>query len=402
MESVFESRGNITSFRNGDTHSNKTSVITDTIQEEEDNIINQPLNITLLVLSFLGLFANILSIAATLHVQHRQNTHLKLIINLAVSDICIILSVFLHLLETIKPPSVADQFCVGITNQGFLHFALLATLINLLAMAIDHYVAILKPLHYNKILSRFRGNVMLLLIWIISIIGGLLDMIAGAFTKTSAGSFCLHVYTDNFDAQIVILSLVLLELFVLLYLYVCIFLEVKKMLARHQSLNQDSMHSRKAIITTLLIVGTFMICWVPNSLYQIALFVMWYTERESLIISINNLILINTLLWILMLSNAVCDPIIYALRLSEVQQGYKTMFKRICNNQGCRREQMYSPTQRDTPTRTALSETGNEFHAADAIIVGSGLPSAITLVNTSESKEKFSMNEADPFLLGKE
>ena len=304
---------------------------TQSIEQRMKVIFREPLNIILLLLCFAGLFANILSIAATLHIPHGQTAHSKLIINLAVSDVCIILTVLLQVLEKILSPLHPHEFCIENASQGFLHFALTATLINLLAMAIDHYVAILNPMHYHEIMSHFRANLMIFLIWIISVIGGLLDFIVGAIIDDkSDADFCLKVYTDKFESQILLLCLILLELFVLIYLYLRIFLEVKKLLARGQAMHQDDLHSNKAIITTLLIIGTFMICWVPNSLYQITMYVWFHVDPVSLRMDLNTYVLIHTILWILMLSNSLCDPIIYALRLRDIQRGYNRMLKKLC------------------------------------------------------------------------
>lgn len=142
-------------------------------------ILGDPLNIVLLTISLLALAANLLTIVATLHIPRGQTAHSKLILSLSVADICIIVSVFLHLTERIAEKH-HEMSCILVANKGFLDFALLATLVNLLAMGIDHYIAIKKPLHYHFIMSSTRTNVMIIIIWAISLLGGLLEIIIGA------------------------------------------------------------------------------------------------------------------------------------------------------------------------------------------------------------------------------
>lgn len=329
---------------------------TKTVSQRVQDILYDPLNIVLIVLSFIGLLANSLSIAATLHIPHGQTTHSKLIINLAVSDICIILSVFLHVLVAVLSPLHINEYCFEVANQEFLNFSLLAILINLLAMGLDHYIAIMKPLHYHEIMSRCRGNLMLILIWIISLTGGLLDLIVGAFWHDGSNDFCETVYRDGFDAQIFIFGLVLLELLVLIYLYLQIFLEVKKLLVRGQAMHQDDMHNKKAIVTTLLIIGTFMICLAPNSVFQITIQILLRTDRQSVMDSIPIILLIHQILWILMLANSLCDPIIYALRLRDVQRGYRCMLWKLCKRS--RPKNSHCHARRNT-ARMYMSDTDN-------------------------------------------
>ena len=315
-------------------YASDSTVAAKTVEQRMRDILLEPLNIVLIALSLVGLVANSLSIIATLHIPHGQTTHSKLIINLAVSDICIILSVFLNVIEKVTSPLHLSTNCVEVANQAFLDFALLAILMNLLAMGIDHYIAIIKPMHYHQIISNFRGNMIIVFIWIISVFGGFLDIIVGGFKETHSDKtdedFCSKVYRDDFQAMLIIFGLVLLELLVLGYIYLCIFCEVRQLLKRGATLHQDDMHNKKAIITTLLIIGTFMVCLVPNSLFQLITYVLIHTDREALIRSLHTILFIHNALWVLMLSNSICDPIIYALRLQDVQRGYKIMVAKLC------------------------------------------------------------------------
>ena len=306
-----------------------------TVDQRMRDILLEPLNIVLIALSLIGLVANSLSIIATLHIPHGQTTHSKLIINLAVSDICIILSVFLNVVEKVTSPLHLSTNCVEVANQAFLDFALLAILMNLLAMGIDHYIAIIKPMHYHQIMSNFRGNMIIVFIWIISLFGGFLDIIVGGFKETNSDEsdnvdFCSKVYRDDFQAMLIIFGLVLVELVILGYIYLCIFCEVRQLLKRGATLHQDDMHNKKAIITTLLIIGTFMVCLVPNSLFQLIVYILIHTDRAALMSSLHTILFIHNALWVLMLSNSICDPVIYALRLADVQRGYKRMVAKLC------------------------------------------------------------------------
>ena len=317
----------------------------ETVAERAREIFSEPVNIIIIVLSLLGLVANLSSIVATLHIPNRQTTHSKLIISLSIADICTSLSVFLHVIGKVTEPLHMTEFCVEEANQGFLNFALLASLINLLLMGIDHYIAIMKPLHNHLIMSTLNANIIVLSIWIISTIGGFLDIIIGAILNTGKdGDLCLQAYTDHFDAQIFVLGLVLLEMVALIYIYFRIFLKIKARqlhtlqqdTQRPRRRTADGLHNKKAIVTTILIVGTFMACWIPNSIFQITMLVLLHKHPEIFLNLLDHYLLIHNILWIMMLSNSLLDPFIYALRLPAVQQGYKCVLRKLfkCNITG--------------------------------------------------------------------
>ena len=318
---------------------NTSDIATDEQETGWAAIFSEPTNVVIIIVSFIGLLANLLTVMATAHIPGNQTTHSKLIISLSIADMCITLSVFLHVLVKATFPLHMTESCTEVANEGFLNFALLATLINLLTMGIDHYVAIMKPLHYHLIMSHTRANIMVAAIWTISALGGFLDIIIGSFLDTdNTVNVCDKVYSDKFNAQIPTLSLVIGEMIILVYLYCHIFHKVKSSTYQFQNKAQcvrrrrsenNNMHSRKAVITTIIIVGTFMVCWIPNSIFHIGGLILLRVNPESVLSILNYIWFINNVLWILVLSNTLCDPLIYAVRLPVVQLGYKVMISKL-------------------------------------------------------------------------
>ena len=89
-----------------------------------------------------------------------KNIHLKNVIFAAVK-ICSILHgrVFVMI----------SYYCYNVAVYTyFFSSVLLVSLLNLLALAIDHYIAIVKPLHYSSIVTNSRIRVCIVLIWLMS------------------------------------------------------------------------------------------------------------------------------------------------------------------------------------------------------------------------------------------
>ena len=280
--------------------------------------------IPLVVVSITAIVANILTIAATVLSPQGKTAHAKLIISLAVSD-CYIAILFL-VDDTLCYTNVrqsfwhVDVFLCYTVIRGFLYCSsVLATLLNLLALAVDHYVAIVNPLHYNRIMTSFRTKLLILVIWIISLLVGSLETAIDLLTHLDHKP---HVcdYAEFTYSYIVPYIFVMLEVFILIVLYTKVFLEYKRFVARRQIFQLDDQHNKKAIVTTSLIIGSFMLCWIPMSVYEIVVFIFYdYYPLDRALLLVDMLMLMNTL----------CDPIIYGLRLPVVRHGYRIMFRKL-------------------------------------------------------------------------
>ena len=284
----------------------------------------------LLVVSVFGLTANVLNISAIAHIPHGITTHLKLLISLALADCCIAIYGLLQFLLYLSfwMPSLRFSLCFKCIVWNILvPFAIAASLCNLLALGVDHYIAIVKPLHYGRILSKHRVNIVIVVIWILSMIVGLLKVMTALFKGVPMSLLCKYIISGfpgyNYFS-IIHYTFAIGICVILIFLYVRIYIEYLKFKARRCTFHQDEMHNKKAIITTLFIIGTFLICFVPLSLYKILLhFELVDYKAGYMLYSIS---------YVLMVANSLSDPIVYAFRLKVVQQGYKNLFRRCHGN----------------------------------------------------------------------
>ncbi|XP_053374382.1 melanocortin receptor 4-like [Mercenaria mercenaria] len=292
-------------------------------------IFTKPIEVTSLIICILGLIANCLSIMATAHIPHGQSTHSKLIISLGISDSLILVAILSHNLMYIF--SSWDD-CTKMTKRLMLDIALLATLINLLVMAIDHYLAIMKPLHYRRFMSNFRGNCLIVFIWLFSVTTGLIELIVGFTTSHKDQPLCMMVSADEFDMELIIIGLIFFVLLAIVVIYMRIYILVKTLMKRDRMMHQDEMHSYKAIVTTMLIIGTFTLFWAPAGIFQIYMYMKIKTDMFFVMMHIDKFTLANDVLFLILQVNSLADPLIYAIRLCEVQRGYKVVFYKLCPN----------------------------------------------------------------------
>nr|QLD32092.1 melanocortin-5 receptor [Ruditapes philippinarum] len=317
-------------------------------EEESEGIFDNLFNPAYLVICIIGLLANALSIAATAHIPHGLTTHSKLIISLAVSDGLILVSkLALFLLYLIT----SWVFCFYAMQRVFLDTGVVATLLNLLAMAVDHFLAIMKPMSYRRFMKSGRCNCLIMGIWIISLAVGLLEVFVGLAPGDDPEHpqpFCLKLILDDFDTEIIIIVHIFVVLFGVIIFYTRIYFVAKNIIARDSMLYQDEMHNYKAIVTTMLIIGTFTLFWTPLACFKI------YTHFHA--VDFVHLDKADNSVFLLFLLNSLADPFIYATRLQEVQRGYKALFlkvfpsRRFSNNEEefKNRNAIYYSKRRDT------------------------------------------------------
>lgn len=356
------------------------------LHERAEVILSQPETILILVLSFLALLVNILSICATANIPHGLTTHSKLIISLALSDILVTLSVFIHVLNKVlnsarfpplmDPDKRLTSSCIFALINGLNTMAHLISLLNLLAMAIDHYIAVLRSLYYDRLLSRMKGNIMIAVLWILAFFGGFCNFLTGIGkykAKAKYLNYCEVIMYNDFHGEYLIMAVTFICLASISVIYLRIYCEIKKINSRLAYLQKDSFHNKKSLITTLLIIGTFILCWLPTSIFQIAMVIQVHVNRSMVQKLFATLLRANKYLYALLLLNSVCDPIIYAVRLRDVQMGYYKLLSRCCECYAIKikeeREKSYLD-RRNTRTKTSFVdiEDGDSIEECEPIV----------------------------------
>ncbi|XP_045189542.2 adrenocorticotropic hormone receptor-like [Mercenaria mercenaria] len=290
--------------------------------ETTEGLLSNPIELVSFTLSILGIIANVTAIFATVKVPNYKTTHSKLIVSLCVSDGLVLIAIPLkYILDTFS-----DLFgdCKNL-YKPILYIALIATQINLLAMALDHYIAIMRPLHHRRLMSNFRGNFIVMIIWVFSITAGLLEFIIGLLMKAESGdtkSVCTIILIDQYDLEIFIIGFIFVVLFIIVIIYTRIYMQLKS----HVLVGIPRKQTSKALVTTVLLIGTFTLCWAPMGIFQIYMNFLYKTDVFYLIDHLEALLLVNRILLIILQLNSLIDPLIYAIRLPQVRTGCHAFF----------------------------------------------------------------------------
>ncbi|CAI5779789.1 adrenocorticotropic hormone receptor [Podarcis lilfordi] len=262
----------------------------------------------------LGVLENLLVLIA---VGRNKNLHSPMYIficSLAVSDM---LGSLYKTLENIlfiifcKMRSLTCQGALEKTMDDILDFmfilSLLGSIFSLSAIAADRYITIFYALRYHNIMTMKRTLVILVIIW--------------AFC---AGSGIAVVIFSHEIATVVSFSVFLCFMLIfILSLYIHMFLLARSH-AKKIALQPTSLvHQRanmKGVITLTVLLGVFLCCWAPFVLHML---LMAFCPQNPYCICYGSIFHMNG---ILIMCNAVIDPMIYAFRSPELRSTFKRLF----------------------------------------------------------------------------
>lgn len=253
---------------------------------------SQPSEVISLTLCLLSLLANTLSIVATVLGPDHMVTHLKLVISLGLSDVLLSVSVLSNMLNNIFTlwPSYEDGpqdrlvwACSKRLVLALNTMASVISLLNLLVMALDHYVAIVKPLHYPHLLNGAKGNSIICVIWFIAFLGGCSVFLANVSEFADVAqyiNYCEFTEYSDYQGEYLVFFVAFVTFFFIVFVYIRIYLAARRPYRGRANNPMNYARNRKALLTTFLIIGTFVVCWLPSCLFQIALIIQ--VKNQSL------------------------------------------------------------------------------------------------------------------------
>ncbi|XP_011168340.2 trace amine-associated receptor 4 isoform X2 [Solenopsis invicta] len=220
------------------------------------------------------------------------------------------------------------------------------TVFHLMALAVNHYLGILRPLHYLSILTYRNTTILLVLLWVLPI-----SFFALYFNLIENDGFQSEECKNNvflFHKQFrMLFSSLFFGPFVLMVcIYVHIFCIVKKHQATRLRFRRAGSSTRarvsealrsnsrqmarnvKAIHTTLYILGSFVIGWMPGV-------IMYMLVCNDCVLQLNGVsprvvFFIYAIINGLIILKTLVNPIIYAARMHEIKLATRRMHDACC------------------------------------------------------------------------
>uniref|UniRef100_A0A3B5QAI7 Trace amine associated receptor 1 n=1 Tax=Xiphophorus maculatus TaxID=8083 RepID=A0A3B5QAI7_XIPMA len=257
------------------------------------------------LLSAITVCGNLLVIISIIYFKQLHTPSNYLIVSLAVADLLVGIAVF--------PLSMSfslsyclyyrDLFCkIRDMRSSFDITLSTCSILNLCCISVDRYYAVCQPLAYRTKISSHVIVVMILVSWGVP---GVVAVSLVGFNRSKCGQNCF--FTVVLGKILIVLITFYLPLLVMICIYLKIFFVAQKQAHSIQSMKNSgasvSKMERKATKTLAIVMGVFLLCWLPSFLCT-TVFTFSNASHPGPLVEILN--------W-LALSNSTFNPFIYAL-----------------------------------------------------------------------------------------
>ncbi|CAM1292201.1 Uncharacterised protein g357 [Pycnogonum litorale] len=339
IDATADADGGVTDGRLGDVNGTDDP---DLLMSWKSNLYRTTIPMMLTVCTISVLF-NLTILLSMNWVKRSSSPTLHLSVSLAVADAYSSLVIGLGLLiNSLLPYGYGIHLgsgCHTMILEAFRLAGPIISVLHLLALAINHYVGILRPLHYASVVTRRKAFVVIAFIWILPFL-----YVFSYFSSISDQGFrstdCMRYDFLTFRTFRIVFSLIFfLPLFVMAFIYCHIFFIIRR---HHDEAGQKDNHLKKnvkAIVTTLLILGTYVLGWMP----AVVIYVTFCSNcvYPPSFIPTRVFIIINIIINSLIILKSSIDSLVYAIRNREIHRALANMINTIC----CRKVQTLESRQ---------------------------------------------------------
>ncbi|KAL0871574.1 hypothetical protein ABMA27_004107 [Loxostege sticticalis] len=297
----------------------------------------------------------------------------QFVLNLAISDLMVGLTLPYHLVFYLDS-SVGKIKWSCLMRFILIILACLASIYNIIAIAVDRYIAIVHPLHYSRYMTKVVTRVLMSATWSIALCISCIPMF---WNDWHDGVTCeMNMVVPKRYTTLVLAPMFSLIWLVMFILYWRIWREATCH-ARRMRANTccpTGANDWKSIQVVLLVLGSFSICWMP--------FVVVACAQTQPIRPLHNPILYR-LTSSLAMSNSGINPLIYAWK----NAGFRAAFAKLLR---CKRpdtsEYRGSPAPERKRGSVALREGSiTRSSAPSALSSLGGRPARLLYVERADS-----------------
>ncbi|CAF3390328.1 unnamed protein product [Rotaria socialis] len=340
------------------------------------------------IIIILSIIGNVIVVTAILRVQRLRHPTNFILMSLAIADLLVTTTVMIPgFISEIKQKWIFGRIFCNIWVANDITFCT-ASILHLVAVSFDRYVAIENPLKYKQKMTKRTIFIIIGCIWLISVLLSYGPVLFGVYSQSRTGTVSPDPTVCGMRPNL-IYSIIssstsfYIPLIIILFLYGRIFITARK--HSHELLKLENiikrLHSNekfvlesskwnknmKAIRTLGIVVGVFMACWLP---FFVMYLLLAYCNYKCVTPNIERYIT-----WI-GYANSFCNPVIYAFSNKE----FRNAFFEILHYNNCKCFPLSSPSK----VRTSISKSNHSMNTKYTPPIQSRQPSVIPYCNSSQ------------------
>ncbi|XP_024422895.1 glucose-dependent insulinotropic receptor [Desmodus rotundus] len=283
-----------------------------------------PFGVILAVLASLIIATNaVVAVAVLLSIHKNVGVSLCFTLNLAVADTLLGVAISGLVTDQLSSPAQPTQKTLCSLRMAFVTSSAAASVLTVMLIAFDRYLAIKQPLRYFQIMNGLVAGACLVGLWLVSYIIGFLPLGIPMFQQTTYQGTCsfFAVFHPRF-----VLTLSCIGFFPALLLFVFFYCDILKIASVHSQQIRKMEHAGatarayqpprtpsdfKAVLIVAVLIGSFTLSWTP---FLITGIVQVACQECHLYI------VLERYLWLLGVCNSLLNPLIYAYWQKEVRQ----------------------------------------------------------------------------------
>ncbi|XP_068930106.1 glucose-dependent insulinotropic receptor [Petaurus breviceps papuanus] len=263
----------------------------------------------------------LVAVAVFLLIQKNDSISLCFTLNLAVADTLIGVAIFSLIDEQLSSSSQSAQKILCSFRMAFVTFSSAASVLTVMLIAFDRYLAIKKPFRYFQIMNGWRAGTCVAGLWLVAYAIGFLPLCVPFFQQGTYQGPCsfFAVFHPRF-----ILTLSCGGFFPALLLFIFFYCDMFKIASLHSKQIRKIEHAGapeghcpsrlvgdlKALRTVAVLIGSFTLSWAPFLITGIVQAACQECQLYQVL---------EKYLWLLGVGNSLLNPLIYAYWQKDVR-----------------------------------------------------------------------------------
>ncbi|XP_072240790.1 lysophosphatidic acid receptor 2b [Leuresthes tenuis] len=302
---------------------------------------------------FIVIFSNLLVIAAIFKNRRFHFPIYYLLGNLALADLFSGVS-YLHLMFHTGPWTIKLSKYQWFVRQGLIDTSLTASVLNLLAVAVERHQTIFNMQLHSKMSTR-RVFVIIIFIWLVSIVMGLVPTMGWhCLCDLLNCSTMAPLYSRSYLVFWAVLNLLTFSIMVAVYTRIFLYVRHK---SKQMSQHTTQIRHRETVLslmkTVSMILGCFVVCWTPGLVVLLL---------DGLGCKACQVLRVEKYFLVLAECNSFVNPIIYCFRDKDMRSTFKDILTCPCYRDSDHRgisEVQFSTMEHEKSMRTIQRKEGS-------------------------------------------